>query len=220
MRMTMDGGLYADPWWTIHFRGQGNHVGTSHIPLRSNFNHIFITWITSAHIILTYPLQGTSDQNYYNCHVHICLLLKANWALCNVSLLSLNFEPLMTLIMLLLMMMTMLLMMMLIMMTMMKKMMMMTMSTSSYWKNDWKDKKNSPGKSFLYLCVLRFSAWSGQGMNNSMPKDIRYKRLRHQPCFPDGNYQQQILGWIGNKYHVRPYGGNIICRVILVSPFL
>lgn len=62
--------MLADPWWTIHFGGQANHVGTSHIPLCSNFNrHIFITPITSNHIILTYPKH--SHQKYHNCRVQI-----------------------------------------------------------------------------------------------------------------------------------------------------
>ena len=91
----------------------------------------------------------------------------------------------MTLIMLMMMimMMTMLMMMMLMMMTMLMMMMIMTLSTSSYWKNAWKDKKISPGKRFLYMCVLRFSAWSGQGMNDRMLKDIRYKRLKTSTLF-------------------------------------
>ena len=131
MRMAMYGGLYADPWWTIHFRGQANHVATSHIPLRSNFNHIFITRITSNHIILTYPLQGTSDQKYFNCHVQICIM-------CSNSRILLGFIRLLT-------------------------------GKRHWWRclhshtrgTPENTKKISPGKCFLYLCVLRFSAWPG-----------------------------------------------------------
>ena len=63
----------GDPWSTIHFRGQTNHVGTSHIPLGSNFNHIFIiTPITSDHIILTYPLQGSLDEEHSSYYLTSC----------------------------------------------------------------------------------------------------------------------------------------------------
>ena len=59
------------------FSRAANHAGTSHIPLCSNFNrHIFITPITSNHIILTYPLH--SDRKYHNCHVQIYLKLNVN----------------------------------------------------------------------------------------------------------------------------------------------
>ena len=173
-------GLPTDPWWTIHFGGRANHVGTSHIPLCSNFNrHIFITRITSNHIILTYPLQATSDQN---CHKSR-LITKYSFSF------SVPHD---------------------------------WRSTNLHTKlTPEKTTKISSGKCFLYLCVFRFSASAGQGMNENtcVWQGAFDKRRRHRPCFPGENYQQEILGWIGKKWDGHPYGGNIICRVILVSPF-
>ena len=155
--------LLADPWWTIHFGGQANHVGTSHIPLCSNFNrHIFITPITSNHIILTYPLH--SHQKYHNCRVQIFKMSPSSR-------------------------------------------MLLTYTGETPEKEDFSWQTIS-----VFVCSQVFRlGWNVRGWTNTWDKRTRD---------PDGNYQQQILGSTNGACWSSLLRGNIICRVILVSPFL